>query len=104
MNDKLREFAKKLYEEARDAGVDPHALLDDIDISKPTPIPSSTRFCHNEHCQKLFVPRRRDQLHCSKLCADRCRICHRPYERTYNERIKKLRRSTHRGLPVPTER
>lgn len=54
--------------------------------------------CHNSTCTHLFVKRRRTQIHCSRLCGERCRLCHRPHEQSYEQRLKLERSTSKRGL------
>ena len=56
------------------------------------------RVCHNLRCQTLFKPRRYDQLHCDRVCTDRCRPCHEIYEKDYQVRLKERKRKTQQGL------
>ena len=56
------------------------------------------RVCHNPKCQNLFLPHRVDQLHCDRVCADRCRPCHEMYEKDYQVRLKARKRKTQQGL------
>lgn len=56
------------------------------------------RECHNMACLRIFTAQKGNQKHCDKICANRCRICHRKYESAYYKRLSEKMRRTHRGL------